>query len=70
MFGYELQQERRNELQRQADQWRLVRDAKAARSTERRARRTQARAAVRTDTEGSATSLGRIHRAVHPHSAS
>ena len=83
MFSYELQQARRSDLQREADEWRRVRDAKAARSAERRARRTQARAAVRTDAEtpgaalggGAAASAdghraaGRFHRALHPHSA-
>lgn len=53
MFSYELQWERRNDLQHRAEEWRLVRDAKAARAAERRARRTRtrARAAVRTDAE-------------------
>ncbi|MBY8882860.1 hypothetical protein [Actinacidiphila acidipaludis] len=82
MFSYELQQTRRDDLQRQAEEWRLARDAKAARSAERRARRTQARAAVRTDAEGAGATLatpaaaaaghrgtGRFHRALHPHSA-
>jgi len=85
MFSYELQQTRRNDLQREAEEWRMARDAKAARSAERRARRTEARAAVRTDAEGAGASLatpaaaaapadghraaGRFHRALHPHSA-
>lgn len=60
MYTYELQQARRAELQRDADQWRLVRQAKAARAAERRARRgaglSGARPATRTgaraDTDG------------------
>jgi hypothetical protein len=70
MFGYELQQERRSELQRQADHWRLVREARAARGTERRTRRTQARTAARGDTEAASSSPAWIHRALHPRSAS
>src|SRR5882757_6377482 len=54
MFTYELQQARQHELYREAEQWRLARDAKAARTAERRARRSGARAAVRTDAEGAA----------------
>lgn len=70
MFGYELQQARRSELERQADQWRLVRDAKAARTSARRARRTTARTASgRSDAEASGSSHGRFHRALHLHSA-
>jgi hypothetical protein len=57
MFAYEMHQARESELRQRADDWRLVRDAKAARTAERRARRTQARrvparTAVRTDAEG------------------
>jgi hypothetical protein len=74
MFAYELQQVRQRELQHRADQWRLVRDAKAARTAERRARRGKARAAVRTDAEGARAGAaagvsGRMRRALHPHSA-
>ncbi|SEO70150.1 hypothetical protein SAMN05216267_103723 [Actinacidiphila rubida] len=74
MFGYELQNElqkaHRSDLQREAEQWRLARDAKAARTSERRARRTGARTASRgSDAEASGSSLGRLHRALHPHSA-
>jgi hypothetical protein len=82
MFNYELQQARRNDLVREADAWRLARDARAARTAERRAHRSQARTAsrtaARTDAEGAASPsapspahrpLGRVHRALHPHSA-
>lgn len=76
MFTYELQQERRNELQHQAEAWRLARDAKAARTAERRAaRRDRARARIRTDAEGVPSPhapLGGVHRvirALHPRSA-
>jgi hypothetical protein len=52
MFGYELQQARRDELQRRADEWRLAQQAKAARAERRAAaRRTTTRSAVRTDGE-------------------
>jgi len=76
MFAYEMHQAHRAELQQRADDWRLAREAKAARTAERRARaqarRTQAGAAVRTDAEGASSStgpLGRFHRAMHPHGA-
>jgi hypothetical protein len=76
MFGYELQREQHNELRRRADEWRLAREAKAARMARRRARRTRSRTAVRTGTgtgaEGAPSpsgSLGRIHRVLHPRSA-
>jgi hypothetical protein len=56
VFGYEIQQDRRQQLQREADAWRLVRDARAARAAERRAHRNEARTAsrtaARTDAEG------------------
>ncbi len=58
MFSYEIQQDRRQQLQREADAWRLVRDARAARAAERRAHRNEARTAsrtaARTDAEGAA----------------
>ncbi len=79
MFAYELHEAHRAELQQRADDWRLAREAKAARTAERRARaqarRTQARTAVRTDAEGAASQgaepspLGRVHRALHPRGA-
>jgi hypothetical protein len=62
MFGYELLEAHRMELQRRADAWRLAREAKAARTAERRAdagaRRTQSRTAARTDAEGAPSSQG------------
>ncbi|WP_329136943.1 hypothetical protein OG552_26155 [Streptomyces sp. NBC_01476] len=75
MFAYELQQARQSELQRRAAEWRLARDAKAARTARRRARRAQARSAVRTDAEGAPSPgshrrpLGRLRRAPHPRGA-
>lgn len=77
MFAYEIQQDRRQQLQREADAWRLVRAARAVRTAERRAHRNEARTAsrtaARTDAEGAAASpcaagtprrpLGRAHRA-------
>lgn len=82
MYSYEMQQARRDDLMREADAWRLARDARAARTAERRAHRTEARTASRTaarkDAEGAASPsapdpasrpLGRVHRALHPHSA-
>jgi hypothetical protein len=77
MFAYELQQARQADLQRRADAWRLARDAKAGRDDARRARRTAHRAATRTDAaEPEPQSVrvrpaahGRLHRALHPHSA-
>ncbi|MBM9503844.1 hypothetical protein [Actinacidiphila acididurans] len=77
MFAYEIYQERRNEFEHRADQWRLARDARAARAAERRERRTGTGRAVRTDTrtdtEGASSprrSPGRVHRVLHPRSAS
>jgi hypothetical protein len=70
MFGYEIEQARRDELQRRADEWRLAQQAKAARAERRAAaRRSPARSAVRTDQEA-AESPTRTRRSVlHPHSA-
>jgi hypothetical protein len=56
MFAYELHQMRGAELRRRADEWRLAREAVAARTAARRAR-SQARkarsyTAVRGDAEG------------------
>jgi hypothetical protein len=70
MFGYELEQSRRDELQRSADEWRLAQQAKAARAGRRAAaRRSPARSAARTDQEG-AESPARTRRTVlHPFSA-
>ncbi|WP_327288562.1 hypothetical protein [Streptomyces sp. NBC_01198] len=70
MFGYELQQARRDELQRTADEWRLAQQAKAARAEQRAAaRRSAARSAVRTDAEAAESpARGRRH-SLRPHSA-
>jgi hypothetical protein len=73
MFAYELQRERQNDLQHQADEWRLVRAAKAARAAERRSRRTHTRTAARADPEESPAlhrTATRVRRAPHPHSTS
>jgi hypothetical protein len=80
MFAHELHQVRSAELRRQAEEWRLVRDAKAARSAERRARtqaqRGQAPSAARKDAEGvpspkhsGASLLGMLQRAPRPRGA-
>jgi hypothetical protein len=81
MIAYELHQARSAELRLRAERWRLVQDAKAARTARRRAartqaRRTQAHTAVRQDAEGVSSSdrsgvspLGRIRRVPRPHSA-
>ncbi|MEU6850475.1 hypothetical protein ABZ901_11185 [Actinacidiphila alni] len=52
MFAYELQQARRADLQSRADAWRLARDAKAARTSDRRTRRS----ADRTDASADSAS--------------
>lgn len=68
MFSYEIQQDRRQQLQREADAWRLVRDARAARAAERRAHRNEARTAsrtaARTDAEGAAAPDAAVPEAV------
>ncbi|WUH90730.1 hypothetical protein OG900_11915 [Streptomyces sp. NBC_00433] len=70
MFGYELQQARRDELQRTADEWRLAQQAKAARAERRAAaRRSTARSAVRTDGEVTESPARTRGHALHRHSA-
>jgi hypothetical protein len=68
VFSYEIQQDRRQQLQREADAWRLVRDARAARAAERRAHRNEARTAsrtaARTDAEGAAAPDAAVPEAV------
>ncbi|SHM72237.1 hypothetical protein [Actinacidiphila paucisporea] len=70
MFGYELHQARRAELQRSADEWRLAQQARAGRAERRAAaRRTTTRSAVRTDGEVTESPARTRGRALHRHSA-
>lgn len=70
MFGYEIEQARRDELQRRADEWRLAQQAKAARAGRRAApRRSQARSAVRTDNEAADSTPRTWRRVLHLRSA-
>jgi hypothetical protein len=73
MFAYEMQQARRDDLQHRADAWRLARDAKAARDTARKLRRSAARKDASADSAGGSPAAGRlpgrVRRAFHPRHA-